>query len=117
MNTLFVKALKKGFDMTNEDATALARTIQKVFKGRKEIEDMSLDKDIRSIFYDLHQKNLLIQRREETKENGKFIRKYYWSFNNDGIKAEAYRKPLAESSYEIYAKIPRNAWLIRSENT
>jgi len=117
MNTLFVKALKKGFDMTNEDATALARTINKAFRGRKEVEDMSLDKNVRSIFYDLLQKNLLAQRREEIKENGKFIRKYFWSFNNDGIKAEAYRKPLEESPYEIYAKIPRNAWLIHSENT
>jgi hypothetical protein len=117
MNTLFVKALKKGFDMTNEDAIALACTIQKAFKGRKEVEDMSLDKDVRSIFYDLHQKNLLIQRREEIKENGKFIRKYYWSFNSDGIKTEAYRKPIDEAPYEIYAKIPRNAWLIHQENT
>jgi hypothetical protein len=117
MNTLFVKALKKGFDMTSEDATALARTIQKAFKGRKEVEDMSLDKDVRAIFYDLHQKNLLVQRREEIKENGKFIRKYYWSFNDDGIKAEAYRKPLEESPYEIYTKIPGKAWLIHTENT
>jgi hypothetical protein len=117
MNTLFVKALKKGFDMTNEDANALARTINKAFRGRKEVEDMSLDKNVRSIFYDLLQKNLLVQRREEVKENGKFIRKYFWSFNNDGIKAEAYRKPLEESPYEIYEKIPRDAWLIHSENT
>jgi hypothetical protein len=117
MNSLFVKALKKGFDMTNEDATALARTVQKAFKGRKEVEDMSLEKGIRSIFYDLHQRNLLVQRREDIKENGKYIRKYFWSFNNVGIKADAYRKPLEESPYEIYAKIPRSAWLVHSENT
>ena len=66
--------------------------INKAFRGRKEVEDMSLDKNVRSIFYDLLQKNLLAQRREEIKENGKFIRKYFWSFNNDGIKAEVYRK-------------------------
>ena len=117
MNSLFVKALKKGFDMTQQDATELAKIVQKVFRGRKEVEDMSLDKHVRSIFYDLFQKNLLVQRREEIKENGKFIRKYFWSFNNDGIKAEAYRKPLEESPYEIYEKIPRSAWLIHSENT
>jgi hypothetical protein len=117
MNSLFVKALKKGFDMTTQDATELAKTVQKAFRGRKEVEDMSLDKHVRSVFYDLLQKNLLAQRREEIKENGKFIRKYFWSFNNDGIKAEVYRKPLEESPYEIYAKIPRSAWLIHSENT
>ena len=117
MNTLFVKALKNGFDMSKEDAAALAQTVEKVFRGLKEVEDMSLHKDVRSIFNDLHQKNLLYLRREELNEKGKFIRKYYWSFNNNGIRAEAYRKPLKESPYEIYKKIPENAWLLHSNNT
>ncbi|DAC71912.1 MAG TPA: hypothetical protein DSN98_07935 [Thermoplasmata archaeon] len=117
MNTLFVKALKKGFDMSKEDADALAQTVQKVFKGHKEVEDMSLHKDIRSIFYELHQKNLLCLRREELSEKGKSMRKYYWSFNNDGIRAEACRRPIEELPYEIYKKIPENAWLLHSCNT
>lgn len=117
MNPLFVKALKNGFDMSKEDAAALAQTVRKVFKKSKEIEDMSLHKDIRSIFYELHQKNLLCLRREEVTEKGKSIRKYYWSFNNDGIRTEAYRRPLEESPYEIYKKIPETAWLLHSCNT
>jgi len=117
MNNLFVKALINGFDMTKEDATAVAQTVQKVFRRMKEVEDMSLHKDIRSIFNDLHQKNLLYLRREELKEKGKIIRKFYWSFNDDGIHAEAYRKPIKESPYEIYDKIPEKAWLIHSSNT
>jgi hypothetical protein len=117
MNNLFVKALINGFDMTKEDAAALAQTVQKVFKRMKEVEDMSLHKDIRSIFNDLHQKNLLYLRREELKEKGKIIRKYYWSFNDDGIHAEAYRKPIKEAPYEIYKKIPEEAWLLHSSNT
>jgi hypothetical protein len=117
MNTLFVKALKKGFDMSKEDAAALAQTVQKAFRGMKEVEDMSLHKDIRSIFYELHQKHLLYLRREEVSEKGKFIRKYYWSYNTDGIRAEAYRRPIEESPYEIYKKIPEQAWLIHSANT
>jgi hypothetical protein len=90
MNTLFVKALKKGFDMSKEDAAALAQTVQK---------------------------HLLYLRREEVSEKGKFIRKYYWSYNTDGIRAEAYRRPIEESPYEIYKKIPEQAWLIHSANT
>lgn len=117
MNTLFVKALKNGFDMSREDAVALAQTVQKVFKRGKEVEDMSLHKDIRSIFYELHQKNLLCLRREEVKEKGKSIRKYYWSFNTDGIRTEAFRRPIEESQYEIYKKIPEDAWLLHSCNT
>jgi hypothetical protein len=117
MNSLFVKALKNGFDMTKEDAAALAQTVQKVFRGHKEVEDMSLHKDVRSIFNDLHQKNLLYLRREELNEKGKFIRRYYWSFNDDGIRSEAYRKPIKEAPYDIYKKIPENAWLLHSCNT
>ena len=117
MNSLFVKALKNSFDMSKEDAVALAQTVQKVFKGVKEVEDMSLHKDIRSIFNDLHQKNLLCLRREEIKEKGKSVRKFFWSFNSDGIRAEADRRPIEESQYEIYKKIPENAWLVHSCNT
>jgi hypothetical protein len=117
MNSLFVKALKNGFDMTKEDAAALAQTVQKVFRGHKEVEDMSLHKDVRSIFNDLHQKNLLYLRREELNEKGKFIRRYYWSYNDDGIRSEAYRKPIKEAPYDIYKKIPENAWLLHSCNT
>jgi hypothetical protein len=117
MNTLLVKALKNGFDMSKEDAVALAETVQKVFKKGKEVEDMSLHKDIRSIFFELHQKNLLCLRREEVKEKGKAIRKFYWSYNTDGIRAEANRRPVEESQYEIYKKIPEEAWLLHSCNT
>ena len=117
MSTLFVKALKKGFDMNGEDASALAQTIQKTFHGKKEVEDMSLDKHVRSIFYELHQKNFLNLRREEFAEKGKIIRKYYWSFNNDAIRAEVDRKPIQETPYEIYQKIPTSAWLLHSYNT
>jgi len=117
MNTLLVKALKNGFDMSKEDAVALAETVQKVFKKEKEVEDMSLHKDIRSIFFELHQKNLLCLRREEVKEKGKAIRKFYWSYNTDGIRAEANRRPVEESQYEIYKKIPEVAWLLHSCNT
>ena len=103
--------------MTHKDANELAKTIKTVFKGKSEIEDMTIDKHVRSLFYELLQENLLQLRRDEFKEKGKCIRKYYWSFNNDAIKEEAHRKPEKESPYEIYQKIPRRAWLLHSSNT
>ncbi len=117
MKTLFKRALKNGFDMTNEDADALVKTINKAFHGRKEIEDMRLDKHVRSLFYELHQMNFLSLRREEVKENGKNVRKFYWSFNIDGIRDGAKRKLIVEEPYAIYEKIPRSAWLVHSSNT
>jgi len=118
MNNLFVKALKNKFEMTGADAVALAKTVKEVFNGEKEIEDMTIDKYTRSLFYELHREKLLKLRRDEYRENGKFIRKYYWSFNNDAIREEAYRKPIMEESpYKIYKKIPGSAWLLHSYNT
>jgi len=117
MNGLFVKALKKKFEMTDEDASSLAETVDKIFDGEEEIEDMSIDKHTRSLFYELHKENFLKLRREEFKEKGKFMRKFYWSYNNDAIKQEAFRKPIVENPYLIYNNIPRKAWLLRSCNT
>ena len=78
---------------------------------------MTIDKYTRSLFYELHKENLLKLRRDEFREKGKFIRKYYWSFNNDAIRAEADRKQVEEPPYMIYQKIPGNAWLLHSRNT
>jgi len=118
MKKLFVKALENVFEMKKEDAKVLAKTVEETFHGEKEIEDMTIDKYTRSLFYELHREKLLRLRRDEYKENGKFIRKYYWSFDNNTIKQEAFQKPaLEESPYNVYQKIPRNAWLIQSRNT
>ncbi len=118
MKKLLVKALENVFEMEKEDAKHLAKTVEDIFRGKKEIEDMTIDKYTRSLFYELHREKLLRLRREEYREKGKYIRKYYWSFDNDAIRQEAYRKHvLEESPYNIYQKIPQSAWLVRSYNT
>jgi len=113
MKRLLVKALANKFSMTKEDAIALAKTVENIFNGKEEIEDMSIDKYTRALFYELQRERLLKLRREEYKEKGKYIRKYYWSFNNDIIREEAYKK-YREDKYKIYQKIPKSAWLAHS---
>ena len=113
MKQLLVKALTKRFSMTNEDAKALAKTVEQVFKGRNEIEDMSIHKYVRALFYELLRERLLQIRREEYKEKSKYIRKYYWSFNDNAIKEVAYEKT-RQDPYKIYKKIPKEAWLTHS---
>jgi hypothetical protein len=113
MKRLLVQALKNRFEMAREDAVALAKTVEKVFDGQDEIEDMSIDKYTRALFYELERKKLLRQRREEFKEQGKIIRKFYWSFDNKTIKQAAYEK-LKEDPYKIYKKIPKEAWITHS---
>ena len=113
MKRLFVKALKNKFNMAKEDAIELAKTVEGIFNGEKEIEDMTIDKYARSLFYELQRERLLKLRRDEYKEQGKYVRKYYWSFNNDTIKEVAYEKR-KEEKYQIYQKIPENAWISRT---
>ena len=113
MKRLLVKALTNKFKMTKEDAIALTKTVENIFNGKEEVEDMSIDKYARALFYELQRERLLKLRREEYKEKGKYIRKYYWSYNNDMIKEEAYKK-YKEEKYKIYKKIPEKAWLVHS---
>lgn len=102
--------------MEKEDAEGLAKTVEKIFKGRKEIEDMSIDKYQRALLYELQKENLLKLRREELKEQGKKLRKYYWSFNHDKIESKAHKKQ-KKQQYKIYKEIPTHAWNHRSFNT
>lgn len=113
MKQLLVKALKNMFEMRKEDAVALAKTLEEIFKGQEEVEDMTIDKYARALFYDLQREKLLKLRREEFKEKGKQIRKYYWSFNNDIIKEVACEK-INKEPENIYKRIPKEAWLVHS---
>jgi len=113
MKKLFIKALINKFQMQRGDANELAKTVEIIFNGKNEVEDMSIDKYTRSLFYELQKERLLTLRREEFKEKGKIMRKYYWSFNNEIIKLEAY-KEYEEEQWIIYKKIPENAWLARA---
>ena len=113
MKRLLVKALTNKFKMTKEDAIALTKTVETIFNGKEEVEDMSIDKYARALFYELQRERLLKLRREEYKEKGKYIRKYYWSYNDNMIREEAYKK-YKEEKYKIYQKIPEKAWLVHS---
>ena len=116
MKRLLMKALKNRFEMAKEDAIALAKTVEGLFDGQEEVEDMSIDKYTRSLFYELQREKLLRIRREEFKEQGKIIRKYYWSFNEEIIK-EAAKEKIKEEPYKIYKKIPKEAWIAHTSNT
>ncbi|RLF32072.1 MAG: hypothetical protein DRM98_04500 [Thermoplasmata archaeon] len=114
MKRLLVKALKNRFEMAKEDAIALAKTVEEIFNGEEEIEDMTIDKYARALFYELQKEKLLKLRREEYKKKGKIIRKYYWSFNNEVIREVAYEQN-REDPYRIYKKIPKEAWVAHLE--
>jgi len=113
MDKMLVEALKNAFDMQKEDAVNLAKTVENIFDGNKEIEDMTIDKYARALFYELQRQKLLKIRREEIKEQGKKLRKFYWSFDKKMIKEKAHKKRF-NNSYQVYAKIPTDVWIVRS---
>jgi hypothetical protein len=113
MKHLLVKALKNRFEMAKDDAVALAKTVENIFGGQDEIEDLNIDKYSRALFYELQRQKILKQRREEFKEQGKVIRKYYWSFDNKTIRETAHEVK-TEDPYKIYKMIPKNAWVTHS---
>ena len=110
MKRLLIMALKNRFEMEKEDAAALTKTVENIFGGQDEIEDMNIDKYARQLLYELQRQNLLKQRREEFKEKGKIMRRFYWSFNDEMIKQAAYEEK-NEDPYKIYKKIPKEAWV------
>ena len=116
MNKLLVNALKNTFRMKKEDAVSLAKTVESIFNGQKEIEDMTIDKYQRALLYELQKEKLLKLRREVMKEEGRKLRKYYWSFNHNKIQQEAHKKP-KKQQYKIYKEIPTQAWNNRTLNT
>ena len=113
MDKMLVEALKNAFDMQKEDAINLAKTVETIFNGNKEIEDMSIDKYARALFYELQRQKLLKIRREEIKEQGKNLRKFYRSFDKKMIKQKAHMKT-SDDSYQVYARIPSDVWIVRS---
>ncbi len=113
MNQLLVKALKNRYEMAKEDAIALAETVENIFNGNQEVEDMSIDKYKRALLYELQRERMLKLRREEFKEKGKIIRKYYWSYNKEMIREIAYEK-IKQDPYKVYKKIPKEAWISHS---
>ena len=111
---LLSKALKNRFDMSDEDAKALARVVKNIFNGKKEIEDSSIDKYVRALLYELQKERFVKVRREECREKNRFLRRYYWYLNMEVIEKEASRM-VEEDPGRIYRILPKRAWLSRSK--
>jgi chromatin segregation and condensation protein Rec8/ScpA/Scc1 (kleisin family) len=107
------RALKNRFKMSKEDARKLADIVNGIFKGKKEIEDADMDKYVRALFYELERERLLRVRREEYKQKGRLLRKYYWSIDRERVKKEAEREE-EEDPGKIYRELARKVWLSRT---
>ena len=100
--------------MNDKDAITLAKIVKKIFNKKKEIEDNDIDKYVRALFYELQRERFLKVRREEYKEKGRLLRKYYWSLNEEAIKKEANRIDIDDPG-KIYYYLTKRVWLSRTK--
>ncbi|HUR67887.1 MAG TPA: hypothetical protein VM370_01470 [Candidatus Thermoplasmatota archaeon] len=103
-------ALERAFEMEHVDAEEIADVVLDRFTGVDEVDDETLDAEVRSVFYTLEGKRLLSFRRTEyTREDGDHRRAFYWR-----LRIEALAPPMPEAGgYEdadVYATLPANAW-------
>lgn len=103
-------ALERTFEMAREDAVEIADVVLERFTDRDEVDDETLDAELRSVFYTLEAKRLLSFRRTEyTREDGDHRRAFFWR-----LRTEALATPVpVDGGYEdadVYASLPSTAW-------
>lgn len=102
--------LERMFAMEHDDAAEIAGVVLDRFTDAEEVDDGTLDAEVRSVFYTLEGKRLLSFRRAEyTTEEGAHRRAFYWR-----LREEALQPPVPEAGgYEeldVYAELPASAW-------
>lgn len=107
-----VGALRSKMRMMREDALAVARVVEDAFRGADAVEDDDLDAEMRQLFYDLQDAQVLdVQRREYTCD-GHLRRGYTWSVNQqEALDRPAPVRPNGE--LDVYSQLPATAWANR----
>ena len=107
-------ALRKVFNMVREDAAATAKVVESAFHGEDEVNDEDLDKEIRSLFYQLEKESLLQVRRTEYKFDGQVRRAYFWRLNPlDQMSMEDFGTTLSKEDLDankLYRQLPQELW-------
>lgn len=103
-------ALERTFEMARDDAAEIADVVLERFTDREEVDDETLDAEVRSVFYTLEAKRLLSFRRTEyTREDGDHRRAFFWRLRTEAL---AIPIPVAGGydDADVYATLPSNAW-------
>lgn len=103
-------ALERTFAMEREDAAEIADVVLERFSEREEVDDETLDAEVRSVFYTLEAKRLLSFRRTEyTREDGDHRRAFYWRLRTEEL-SRSVPVMSAEDEVDVYAALPATAW-------
>lgn len=103
------EALQRTFEMEPQDAREIADAVLARFAEGDEVDDETLDADLRSVFYTLEGKRMLSFRRVEyTREDGDKRRAFYWKLRPEALHERAPVEIPVET--DVYASLPADAW-------
>jgi hypothetical protein len=95
--------------MVREDAVAVAGVVEEAFKGRSELDDELIGKDLRQVFYDLQNEKILEVRREEVRIDGVDRRHYLWRIRDEpGLDPATPAVP--DPAERLYQRLADEAW-------
>lgn len=107
----FTAALERTFEMPHDDAAEIAEAVLERFEEADEVDDESLDADLRSVFYTLEAKRMLSFRRVEyTREDGDRRRAFFWKLRLDALADAPAPEDPAARDLDVYASLPADAW-------
>lgn len=103
-------ALERAFEMEPEDARELAGVVLERFSNKDEVDDETLDAEVRSVFYTLEAKRMLSFRRVEyVREDGDRRRAFFWKLRAEALE-ESRTIPVQVEDADVYATLPAAAW-------
>lgn len=103
-------ALERAFQMTPEDAMSVAEVVVEHFAGQREVNDETIDAEVRSLFYTLEGRRILAFRREEYENaEGQKRRAFYWRIRPEVV-AELAQPTPEPSDADVYAQLPAECW-------
>ncbi|MEA3202193.1 MAG: hypothetical protein QOE90_3621 [Thermoplasmata archaeon] len=106
----FQHALEREFEMAPEEARELADVVLDRFAQTDEVDDSTLDAEVRSVFYTLEAKKMLSFRRVEyTREDGDKRRAFFWKLRPEALH-EVVTVPVQDMDADVYATLPSTAW-------
>ncbi|MFA5862928.1 MAG: hypothetical protein WDA16_14645 [Candidatus Thermoplasmatota archaeon] len=105
----FSVALARTFEMKADEAEEVADAVLERFAEAPEVDDETLDADLRSVFYTLEAKRMLSFRRVEyTREDGDKRRAFYWKLRLESLTER--REVIVPIETDVYADLPASAW-------
>lgn len=103
-------ALVRVFEMERDDAAEIADAVLDRFATVEEVDDETLDADLRSVFYTLEGKRMLSFRRVEyTREDGDRRRAFFWKLRPESL-TETEVPVVNADETDVYASLPADAW-------